>query len=57
MLVTRRIRLLATAAVATVSFGATAGTALALNPQPLPPMPAVTGLHFLNPQPLPPIVD
>ncbi len=57
MTITRRIRVTAAIVVAIASFGVIAGSALALNPQPLPPMPAVSGLHFLNPQPLPPIVD
>jgi len=42
-------------ATAIVGFAASASTAAALNPQPLPPLEHHTTV-FLNPQPLPPIV-
>ncbi len=45
----------AAAATAIVGFAATASTAAALNPQPLPPLEHHTTV-FLNPQPRPPLV-
>jgi hypothetical protein len=45
------IRNTAIAAITAAAFGASASSAAALNPQPLPPR---HGVVMLNPQPLPP---
>lgn len=49
-----RLSIAGAALTAAASFGLAASPALALNPQPLPP---IVQKGFLNPQPLPPIVQ